>query len=62
MFDLYTAICMQMNRTGITHRSQIREANLNRCLELLEYAAVKVSFREYAPIKLVVFPEVFMQG
>ncbi|MFC1906519.1 nitrilase-related carbon-nitrogen hydrolase [Chloroflexota bacterium] len=62
MVDLYTAICMQMNRTGIDHRKEIRKANLDRCLELLEYAAVKVSYREYAPIKLVLFPEVFMQG
>lgn len=62
MVELYTAICMQMNRTGIDNRKEIREANLNRSLELLEYAAAKVSFREYAPIKLVVFPEVFMQG
>lgn len=62
MIELYTAICMQMNRTGIDNRKEIRKANLDRCLELFEYAAVKISFREYAPIKLVVFPEVFMQG
>ncbi|MFC1969387.1 nitrilase-related carbon-nitrogen hydrolase [Chloroflexota bacterium] len=62
MVEIYTAICMQMNRTGIDHRKEIRKANLDRCLELLEYAAAKVSYREYAPIKLALFPEVFMQG
>lgn len=62
MVELYTAICMQMNRTGVDNRKEIRKANLERCLELLEYAAAKVSYREYAPIKLVVFPEVFLQG
>ena len=62
MTDLYTAVCMQMNRTGIDHRKEIRKANLDRCLELFGYAALRISYREYAPLKLVVFPEVFMQG
>jgi predicted amidohydrolase len=62
MTDLYSAVCMQMNRTGIVHRKEIRKANLDRCLELFGYAALRISFREYAPLKLVVFPEVFMQG
>ncbi len=62
MTDLYTAVCMQMDRTGIDHRKEIKKANLDRCLELFGYAALRISFREYAPLKLVVFPEVFMQG
>ena len=62
MTDLYTAVCMQMNRVGIDNRQEIRKANLDRCLELFGYGALRLAFREYAPLKLVVFPEVFMQG
>lgn len=62
MTDLYTVVCMQMNRTGIDHRKEIRKANLDRCLEIFGYGALRLSFREYAPLKIVVFPEVFMQG
>ena len=62
MSDLYTVVMMQTNRVGIEKREQIREANLNRCLELFGYGARRLAFREYAPLKLVVFPEVFLQG
>jgi predicted amidohydrolase len=62
MTDLYTVVCMQMNRVGIDHRKEIRKANLDRCLEVFGYGPLRLSFREYAPLKLVVFPEVFMQG
>ncbi|HEY7551308.1 MAG TPA: hypothetical protein VH913_17560, partial [Hyphomicrobiaceae bacterium] len=62
MTDLYTVVCMQTNRVGIDHRREIRSANLDRCLEIFGYGALRLSFREYAPLKLVVFPEVFMQG
>ncbi|HWE15848.1 MAG TPA: nitrilase-related carbon-nitrogen hydrolase [Hyphomicrobiaceae bacterium] len=62
MTDLYTVVCMQTNRVGIDHRREIRSANLDRCLEIFGYGALRLSFREYAPLRLVVFPEVFMQG
>ena len=62
MSDLYTVVMMQTNRVGIEKREQIKEANLNRCLELFGYGARRLAFREYAPLKLVVFPEVFLQG
>jgi len=62
MADLYTVVCMQTNRVGIDNRNEIRDANLNRCLELFQYGAKRLAFREYAPLKLVVFPEVFLQG
>lgn len=62
MEDIYTAVCMQTNRTGIDHRREIKEVNLRRSLELIEYAWAKASLREYAPMRLVLFPEVFMQG
>ena len=39
MTDLYTAVCMQMNRVGIDHRKEIRKANLDRCLEIFGYGA-----------------------
>lgn len=62
MVDLWTVICMQTNRTGITSRKQIKEANLNRCVSLIDYAVRAIGFPKYAPVKMIVFPEVFMQG
>jgi predicted amidohydrolase len=62
MEDIYTAICMQTNRIGIAHRREIKEANLNRGLELIDYAVRAVGFPKYAPVKIILFPEVFMQG
>ena len=50
MTDLYTTVCMQMNRVGIDNRGEIKKANLDRCLELFGYAALRISFREYAPL------------
>lgn len=63
MINRYTAVCVQSNRSGVSHRKEIREANLNRALELVDYASVRLGFNDhYAPTKLVLFPEVFMQG
>jgi beta-ureidopropionase len=62
MTDLYSVVCMQTNRVGIDHRRDIRKANLDRALEIFGYGPLRLAFREYAPLKLVVFPEVFMQG
>jgi len=62
MIDLYSVVCMQMNRVGIDHRKDIRKANLDRCLELFGYGPLRLAFRDYAPLKLVLLPEVFMQG
>jgi len=53
---------MQTNRVGIDKREEIKEANLDRCVELFQYGARRLAFREFAPLKLVVFPEVFLQG
>ena len=62
MEGVYTAVCVQAKRTTINHRSEIREANLNRALELIDYAARRMGFPKYAPVKLILFPEVFLQG
>ncbi|MBI2315764.1 MAG: hypothetical protein HYU75_01655 [Betaproteobacteria bacterium] len=62
MTDIYTVICMQTNRVGIDNRKDIRKANLDRILEIFGYGPLRLSFREYAPLKLIVLPEVFMQG
>lgn len=62
MVDLYTAICVQANRRGITHRKEIREANLNRDLDLIDFVFRRMDFPVYAPVKVILFPEVFMQG
>ena len=62
MSDIYTVALMQLNRVGIDNRREIRKANLDRCLELFGYAPLRLAFKDYAPLKLVVMPEVFMQG
>lgn len=62
MVDLYTAICVQANRVGINHRREIREANLNRALDLIDFVFRRMDFPVYAPVKIILFPEVFMQG
>ena len=62
MVELYTAICVQANRRGINHRSEIREANLNQCLNLVDFVFRRMDFPVYAPVKMILFPEVFMQG
>ncbi|MBI2317950.1 MAG: hypothetical protein HYU75_13400 [Betaproteobacteria bacterium] len=62
MVELYTAICVQANRRGVGHRSEIREANLNQCLNLIDFVFRRMDFPVYAPVKLILLPEVFMQG
>ncbi|MFC1907343.1 nitrilase-related carbon-nitrogen hydrolase [Chloroflexota bacterium] len=62
MSNRYSAVCVQTNRYLVTHKSEIRKANLERALELIDYAVLRLGFFEYAPTKLVVFPEVFLQG
>ncbi len=62
MVDLYSAVCVQANRRGINHRREILEANLNRCLDLIDFTFRRIDFPVYAPVKMILFPEVFMQG
>lgn len=62
MVERYTAVCCQANDTAISHRSEIKEANLERALGLIDYAALVIGFPDFAPTRLVVFHEVFMQG
>jgi predicted amidohydrolase len=65
MIRTYTAVCIQSDNTAVSHRREIRKANLDRHLELIEYAVGGLGglgFPEYAPTRLVVFPEYFMQG
>ncbi len=62
MIDIYSAVCIQTNRRDVSHRREIREANLNRELGLIDASCPRMGFQVYAPIKLILFPEVFMQG
>ncbi len=62
MSDLYSVVLMQTNRVGIDHKRDIGKANLDRIVEIFGYGPTRLAFREYAPLKLVLLPEVFMQG
>lgn len=62
MVGTYTAVCCQTNETVVSHRREIREANLNRSLELIDYAATRLGFPDFAPTRLIVFREVWLQG
>ena len=56
MVDLYSAICIQANRKGINFRREIRVANLNRALDLVDFVFRRIDFPVYAPVKLILFP------
>lgn len=70
-YDLYTAVVVQPEPRVVYKRKDI-EANLNRALEILESTKYStptakapdmlVQYQPYAPIKLVAFPEDFLQG
>ena len=69
--DLYSAVAVQPEPIVVLKRKQI-EQNLNRSLEILESAvystpnakapAMEINYEPYAPVKLVCFPEDFLQG
>lgn len=69
--DLYTAVAVQSEPHVVLKREQI-EKNLSRALEILESALYStpnakapdttISYDAYAPVKLVAFPEDFLQG
>lgn len=66
-YDIYTAVAIQPEIKLVDNRSDIMK-NLKRCLELIDAAPqVQPSAKEgyegnWAPIKLVSFPEFFIQG
>ena len=66
-YDIYTAVAIQPEIKVIAERSDIR-LNLNRCLELIDAAPqVQPTAKEHfegnwAPIKLIAFPEFFITG
>ena len=66
-YDLFTAVAMQPEIYVVHERSDISK-NLTRCLELIDAAPqVQVTAKEgyegnWAPIKLISFPEFFIQG
>lgn len=63
MVKRFSAALIQSERRTVSHRDQIYETNLKRCLELVDYSVFRMGFNDhYAPTKLAVFPEVFMQG
>ena len=70
-FDFYTAVVFQSEPQTVYKRKDI-EVNLNRALEILDSVTYStptakapgmlVQYEPYAPIKLVAFPEDFLQG
>lgn len=67
MYDIFTAVAIQPEVKIVEKRADIM-TNLNRCLELIDSAPqVQPSAKEgyegnWAPIKLISFPEFFIQG
>jgi formamidase len=69
--DCYTAVAVQPEPIVVLKRKQL-EQNLNRALEILESALysvpnarapdMEIHYEPYAPVKLVAFPEDFLQG
>jgi len=62
MVELYTAVCVQADRRDVSHRKEIREANLDRILGLIDSSGQRIGYRIYAPTRMILLPEVFMQG
>jgi predicted amidohydrolase len=70
-FDTYTAVAVQSEPIVVLKRKQL-EQNLNRALEILESSLysvpnakapdMQIDYEPYAPVKLVAFPEDFLQG
>jgi hypothetical protein len=66
-YDVYTAVAMQPEIKAVEKREDIRR-NLKRCLELIDAAPqIQPTAKEHyegnwAPIKLISFPEFFITG
>jgi formamidase len=66
-YDIYTAVAMQPDIKAVEKRADIRR-NLQRCLELIDAAPqIQPTAKEHyegnwAPIKLISFPEFFVTG
>lgn len=59
--DYYTAVVMQSDRVYIKRREQISE-ELPRIIKMINFAAKIGHSPEWAPAKLLLFPEIFLQG
>lgn len=69
--DCYTAVAVQPEPIVVYKRKQI-EDNLNRALDMLESSLysvpnakapdMQIDYEPYAPVKIVAFPEDFLQG
>ncbi|NHM26565.1 hypothetical protein G7K71_06085 [Desulfofundulus sp. TPOSR] len=67
-YDIFTAVAVQPEIKAVEDRSDIKK-NLKRTLELIDVApqislTARSNYNEpcYAPIKLIAFPEFFLQG
>lgn len=62
-YDEYTAAVIQPKLHSITHRKEIQPL-LQRYVRLIDYVTAEgaASRREFAPVKLIAFPEFFLQG
>jgi len=58
-YPVYTACLIQPIVRFVLQRSEIR-GNLTRCLQLIDMATTR--YGGWAPLKLIVFPEFFLQG
>jgi len=61
MGDSFRAVIIQNDRYNVTRREEISEFNLKRALHLLDFSIPRFSTRR-SPVKLIAFPEVFLQG
>lgn len=61
--ELYTTALVQPIQINISHRKEIKTV-LERYLQLIDFATARgaESKKEFAPVKLVAFPEFFLQG
>lgn len=62
-FEVFTAGIIQQIQRTISHRRDIRNI-ISRYLELIDYLTSEgeATQRDYAPVKLITFPEFFLQG
>lgn len=58
-FSVYTACVVQPLTKFVSNRKEIKE-NLTRCLQLIDIVKARVG--GWAPLKLIAFPEFFLQG
>jgi len=69
--EVYRAVCIQPRVKLVTKRADIKE-NLNRAIDMIDYSSYvspspytqerELDYKPYSPVKLIAFPESFLQG